>query len=179
MLLGLRPPCCDQDSSSSRGVAVACVWEDRRAHCSDAPGMDSIARVFTVGNGCKAVRYDDETTVEINWTEYLLLVSPPQIHEYLVKDPQVAVPSTEYMKEVNQVLSETTPRTVTNYVMVQYILSWLPLLEKKYNDLLQWFGFSSVDLTTPRNRSEVCFSETKKHYPIAMFAMYARSRTTK
>ncbi|WKX89470.1 hypothetical protein Q1695_008820 [Nippostrongylus brasiliensis] len=26
--------------------------------------MDSIARVFTVGNGCKAVRYDDETTVE-------------------------------------------------------------------------------------------------------------------
>ncbi|VDP14085.1 unnamed protein product [Heligmosomoides polygyrus] len=27
--------------------------------------MDSIARVFTVGNGCKAVRYDDETTVEV------------------------------------------------------------------------------------------------------------------
>ncbi|KAK5986412.1 Inactive tyrosine-protein kinase kin-32 [Trichostrongylus colubriformis] len=26
--------------------------------------MDCIARVFTVGNGCKAVRYDDETTVE-------------------------------------------------------------------------------------------------------------------
>ncbi|EYB93481.1 hypothetical protein Y032_0181g836 [Ancylostoma ceylanicum] len=26
--------------------------------------MDSIARVFTVGNGCKAVRYDEETTVE-------------------------------------------------------------------------------------------------------------------
>ncbi|PIO69437.1 hypothetical protein TELCIR_08734, partial [Teladorsagia circumcincta] len=114
----------------------------------------------------------------VNWTEYLLLVSPPQIHDYILGNPQVAVPSTEYMKRVNQVLSKNSPKTLTNYVMVQYILSWLPLLEKKYNDLVQWFA-SSVDSTTPRNRSEVCFSETMKHYTVAMTAMYARSRSKK
>ncbi|PIO71248.1 hypothetical protein TELCIR_06860 [Teladorsagia circumcincta] len=122
-------------------------------------------------------KYENEGA-GVNWTEYLLLVAPPTTHSYILLNPGVAVPSDEYMEQLNQVLNETSPRTITNYVMVQYILSWLPLLEKKYSNLLNWFASVTDSSIHPRNRSETCFTETQKHFKVAMLAMYARSRPT-
>ncbi|KAK5976643.1 hypothetical protein GCK32_001215 [Trichostrongylus colubriformis] len=120
----------------------------------------------------------DGTTYKVNWTEYFFLVTPPIAHSYILQDPVVAVPSDEYVEKVNQVLDETSPRTLTNYVMVQYILSWLPLLEDKYRELIEWFS-AKLDHNFPQNRSKICYAETSKHYSVAMLAMYARSRSTK
>ncbi|KAK5965182.1 hypothetical protein GCK32_016255, partial [Trichostrongylus colubriformis] len=79
----------------------------------------------------------DETVYKVNWTEYFLLTAPPIIHSFIAEDPPVLAPSNEYIKNFNEVLNGTSPRTLTNYVMVQYILSWLPRLEKKYRDLIE------------------------------------------
>ncbi|KAK6057801.1 hypothetical protein COOONC_04640 [Cooperia oncophora] len=118
------------------------------------------------------------SNIKVNWTEYFLLVAPPEIHDYILQDPLVAVPSKEYMDQINEVLNKTSPRTITNYVMVQYIVTWLPLLEKKYADLVNWFA-STVDKSiTPRNRSELCFLKTKEYYNVPMLSMYARSKST-
>ncbi|KAK6035446.1 hypothetical protein COOONC_27049 [Cooperia oncophora] len=74
--------------------------------------------------------------VKVNWTKYLLLVAPAATHDYILNDPSVVVPSKEYMERLNHVLNKTSPRTITNYVMIHYILSWLPWLEQKYRDLM-------------------------------------------
>ncbi|KAK6029796.1 hypothetical protein OSTOST_04088 [Ostertagia ostertagi] len=146
----------------------------RNPSISEETGTATMVRVGME----KATQKDIPHCLIVNWTQYLLLVAPPTAHYYIILDPWVAVPSNEYMERLNQVLNETSPRTITNYVMVQYILSWLPLLEKKYSDLLNWFK-SMVDGTVPpQNRSEACFVETQKHYKVAMLAMYARFRST-
>ncbi|KAK5976639.1 hypothetical protein GCK32_001211 [Trichostrongylus colubriformis] len=119
----------------------------------------------------------DETVYKVNWTEYLLLTAPPTVHSFIAEDPPVLAPSKEYIESLNKVLNETAPRTLTNYVMVQYILSWLPRLEKKYRDLLEWF-IANHDVPQRLNRSEMCFRLTNEHYRAAVLAMYARSIPT-
>ncbi|KAK5974375.1 hypothetical protein GCK32_015664, partial [Trichostrongylus colubriformis] len=57
--------------------------------------------------------------------------------------------------------------------MVQYILSWIPLLEERYNSLVQAFA-SSIGETIPTTRNDTCFAETNNHFPLAILAMYAR-----
>ncbi|KAK5981201.1 hypothetical protein GCK32_005780 [Trichostrongylus colubriformis] len=57
----------------------------------------------------------DKTIYEANWTEYLFLTAPPIAHPYIAEDPDVNVPSEEYIKRLNKVLNETSPRTLTNY----------------------------------------------------------------
>ncbi|KAK5975633.1 hypothetical protein GCK32_010477, partial [Trichostrongylus colubriformis] len=79
----------------------------------------------------------DETIYKVNWTEYLFLTAPSIVHLYIAEDPKVKVPSEDYIEKLNEVLNETSPRTLTNYVIVQYILHWLPLLDKKYIELLE------------------------------------------
>ncbi|KAK5976807.1 hypothetical protein GCK32_019277, partial [Trichostrongylus colubriformis] len=74
---------------------------------------------------------------KVNWTEYLFLTAPSIVHLYIAEDPKVKVPSEDYIEKLNEVLNETSPRTLTNYVIVQYILHWLPLLDKKYIELLE------------------------------------------
>ncbi|KAK5976636.1 hypothetical protein GCK32_001208 [Trichostrongylus colubriformis] len=119
----------------------------------------------------------DETTYKVNWTEYLFLTTPPIVHPYIAEDPRVGTPGEEYFKKLNEVLNETSPRTLTNYVMIQYILHWLPLLEKKYIKLLEWFiGIS--DSPQKLSRSGSCVTLTNRIYSVAMQAMYARSKPT-
>ncbi|PIO74749.1 hypothetical protein TELCIR_03238, partial [Teladorsagia circumcincta] len=135
----------------------------------------------TVYNGptLAAVQHRRPHDCPVNWTEYMLLVAPPATHSYVAQDPLVRVPSTDYTERLNEILKETSPRTITNYVMVQYIMSWLPLLDKKYSNLLNWFS-KSVDSSTPtRNRSEACFVKTREYFRVPMLSMYARSRSTK
>ncbi|KAK5974453.1 hypothetical protein GCK32_013341, partial [Trichostrongylus colubriformis] len=79
----------------------------------------------------------DGTIYKANWTEYLFLTAPPIVHPYIAEDPNVEVLGEEYLEKLNEVLNETSPRTLTNYVVVQYILHWLPLLEKKYVEVLE------------------------------------------
>ncbi|KAK5985251.1 hypothetical protein GCK32_000678 [Trichostrongylus colubriformis] len=134
----------------------------------------NISGVTTANNLSRVYR----TTFKVNWTEYFLLVAPPIAHSYILRNPLVAIPSDEYVEKINRVLDETSPRTLTNYVMVQFILSWLPLLEEKYVDLIKWFS-ATLDQNFSQNRSEICYAETSKHYSVAMLAMYARSRSTK
>ncbi|KAK6051642.1 hypothetical protein COOONC_10853, partial [Cooperia oncophora] len=74
---------------------------------------------------------------QVNWTEYFLLVAPAKVHDYIRSDPPVSRPSDEYMKRMDELLNRTSPRTITNYVIVQYILAWLPLLGKSYYSLVQ------------------------------------------
>ncbi|KAK5966389.1 hypothetical protein GCK32_016749, partial [Trichostrongylus colubriformis] len=114
---------------------------------------------------------------EVNWTEYLFLTAPPIVHPYIAEDPSVGTPGEEYFKKLNEVLNETSPRTLTNYVIVQYILHWLPLLEKKYIELLEWFiGISHSPQKLSRSGS--CITVTNRIYSVAMQAMYARSKPT-
>ncbi|KAK5982542.1 hypothetical protein GCK32_001736 [Trichostrongylus colubriformis] len=151
-----------------------------KLHSIAVPNMAKIVTDDTQTLESKLVNLSqvDETTYKVNWTEYFLLVTPPTAHSYILEDPLVAVPSAKYVEEVNQVLNETSPRTLTNYVMVHYILSWLPLLEKKYLELIEWFS-AMLDHNFTQNRSEICYAETSKHYSVAMLAMYARSRPIK
>ncbi|KAK6061718.1 hypothetical protein COOONC_00614 [Cooperia oncophora] len=144
------------------------------------PNLDVVIEHTNFYNESRLKNLSEVDTLfyKVNWTQYFLLMAPPEIHDYILQDPLVAVPSTEYLERLNEVLNGTSPRTLTNYVMLQYILSWAPLLGQKYTDLVQWFA-SSISTTPPRNRSEVCFSETNKHYTLALLAMYARSRSTK
>ncbi|KAK6046760.1 hypothetical protein COOONC_15736 [Cooperia oncophora] len=60
-----------------------------------------------------------------------------KLHDYIRSDPPVSRPSDEYMKRMDELLNRTSPRTITNYVIVQYILAWLPLLGKSYYSLVQ------------------------------------------
>ncbi|KAK5974440.1 hypothetical protein GCK32_003362 [Trichostrongylus colubriformis] len=119
----------------------------------------------------------DETIHKANWTEYLFLTAPPIVHPYIAEDPIVRSPSEEYIEKLNEVLNETSPRTLTNYVIVQYILHSLSLLEKKYIKLLEWF-ISISDSPRRLDRSGLCFTVTNKLYKVAVLAMYARSKPT-
>ncbi|VDM59238.1 unnamed protein product [Angiostrongylus costaricensis] len=82
-------PYSPSDWSPHRSLASAAPdsgrARDSKAHYAapptDAPaagagcasGMDGVVRVFTVGGGCKAVRYDDGTTVEVR-TPFLFVL---------------------------------------------------------------------------------------------------------
>ncbi|PIO75889.1 hypothetical protein TELCIR_02049 [Teladorsagia circumcincta] len=74
---------------------------------------------------------------QVNWTQYFLLVAPPEVHHVLLSNPPVALPDEEYLGRLDGLLNETSPRTITNYVMIQYILSWIPLLGDEYRSLLE------------------------------------------
>ncbi|KAK5985252.1 hypothetical protein GCK32_000679 [Trichostrongylus colubriformis] len=123
------------------------------------------------------LRRVDETIHKVNWTEYLFLTAPPIAHPYIAANPIVLVPGGEYIEKLNEVLNETSPRTLTNYVIVHYILKQLKLLEKKYIDLLEWF-IANIDSPKRLSRNGICFDITEKYYSVAMQAMYARSQPT-
>ncbi|KAK5984109.1 hypothetical protein GCK32_012466 [Trichostrongylus colubriformis] len=136
-------------------------------------------RIYTLSTNNRFMKLSqvDETIYKVNWTEYLFLMAPPIVHPYIAEDPNVGTPGEEYFKKLNEVLNETSPRTLTNYVIVQYILHWLPLLEKKYIELLEWFiGITNIPRKLSRNES--CFTVTDKLYSVAVQAMYARSKPT-
>ncbi|KAK5982869.1 hypothetical protein GCK32_002096 [Trichostrongylus colubriformis] len=116
-------------------------------------------------------------TCKVNWTEYLFLTAPPIAHPYIAMDPVVMVPAEEYSEKLNEALNKTSPRTLTNFVIVHYILKRLELLGKKYIDLLEWF-IAIIDSPQRLTRSGICFTMTDKYYPVAMQAMYARSQPT-
>ncbi|KAK5982870.1 hypothetical protein GCK32_002097 [Trichostrongylus colubriformis] len=118
-----------------------------------------------------------DETYKVNWTEYLLLTAPPIAHPYIAEDPRVVTPGEEYTEKLNKVLRETSPRTLTNFVVIHYILRRLELLERKYIDLLEWF-IAIIDSPQRFTRSGVCFTMTNTYYPVAMLAMYARSQHT-
>ncbi|KAK5970916.1 hypothetical protein GCK32_005882 [Trichostrongylus colubriformis] len=120
----------------------------------------------------------DRTTYSVNWTEYFLLVAPEEVHDYILEDPEVLVPDDRYIERFNKVLSEASPKTITNYVMVQYILSWLPLLEERYSRLVQMFAANAGE-TVPTARDDLCFFEAKEHFELAITSMYARSASKK
>ncbi|KAK6052356.1 hypothetical protein COOONC_10139, partial [Cooperia oncophora] len=75
--------------------------------------------------------------MDVNWTEYFLLVAPPESHSYILANPSVVVPSMEYIAQINQLFNDASSRTLTNYVIVQYILSWMRVLDNKYLSLFQ------------------------------------------
>ncbi|KAK5982871.1 hypothetical protein GCK32_002098 [Trichostrongylus colubriformis] len=114
---------------------------------------------------------------KVNWTEYFFLTAPPIAHSYIAKDPEVFVPPGVLIETLNKLLNETSPRTLTNFVIVSYILKQILLLEKKYTDLLEWF-IAIIDSPQIFTRSGVCFTMTNTYYPVAMLAMYARSQHT-
>ncbi|KAK5981011.1 hypothetical protein GCK32_009379 [Trichostrongylus colubriformis] len=68
----------------------------------------------------------DGTIYKANWTEYLFLTAPPIVHPYIAEDPTVAVRSKEYIEKLNEVLNETSPRTLTNYAVLGKIsrITW-------------------------------------------------------
>ncbi|KAK6053727.1 hypothetical protein COOONC_08768, partial [Cooperia oncophora] len=105
---------------------------------------------------------------KVNWTQYLLHVAPSATHGYVLNDPLVAILGREYLEQLNQLLNETSPRIITNYVMVHYIMSWLPWIGKKYSDLLNFLSSPFGNPTSSWNRSEVCFQLTENYYKVPL-----------
>lgn len=59
--------------------------------------------------------------------------------------------------------------------MVQYILSWLSLLEEKYRAMVETFA-ASVGTEMPKSRSELCYRAVEHHFHQATVAIYVRSK---
>ncbi|RCN52705.1 hypothetical protein ANCCAN_01081 [Ancylostoma caninum] len=128
----------------------------------------------------------------IDWEGYLRMVTPTSVHDYILANPVLFVQNMSYMKRVNELLAKTPHRTLINYVIIQYLKSWLPLVGKPHTDVIDVGNmltfFSCVfnvigqvkefldksQLYVP-TRADRCVALVKSTMPMAVGAMYARA----
>ncbi|KAL6737792.1 hypothetical protein Aduo_011407 [Ancylostoma duodenale] len=115
----------------------------------------------------------DEQMEAVNWTDYLHEVSPPDVIQYIVPDIEIVTPSAKAMKGIHSLLKNTTGRTITNSVMVMYILSWAELLDENYRSIVDSFVRQRVLSPSP-TREDLCLSRAWNTFSHAMIAMHAQ-----
>ncbi|EYC10564.1 hypothetical protein Y032_0055g2629 [Ancylostoma ceylanicum] len=79
---------------------------------------------------------DYRSIVNVNWTEYLHLVCPPDAHRCISSDSAIREDDPEVMARIHLLLKNTTERVITNYVMLLYALSWADFLDEDYRSIV-------------------------------------------
>lgn len=118
----------------------------------------------------------DRETKSIKWTKLFSLIAPDEAKQYVMSDPVVAVTNITFLKMIDQVLSETPTRVLTNYVIMRFVISWAEALDGRYRRAINdFYRELSGDLRKSR-RDVYCFEMAKNQLYVAMNAMYQRSR---
>ncbi|EYC01745.1 hypothetical protein Y032_0105g3715 [Ancylostoma ceylanicum] len=116
------------------------------------------------------------TKFSIDWSDYLRTVTPTSTHKYTLADPVVFVQKIEYLKRMNELLAKTPDRTLINYVVIQYLKSWLPVLSKPHTDVIDEFLAKSQHYVP--TRADRCVAFVKSKMPVAVGAMFARATSS-
>ncbi|KAI6183430.1 Neprilysin-1 [Aphelenchoides bicaudatus] len=53
----------------------------------------------------------------INWTRYLIEISPPELYDYIANNPQIVINEVEYIQEISRLLNKTKPSIIVNYAL--------------------------------------------------------------
>ncbi|KAK6751931.1 hypothetical protein RB195_003382 [Necator americanus] len=119
----------------------------------------------------------DSGMTSINWTTYLNLISSHEISQYIGPDLIVNAPPVHYMRDIDDLLDKTPKHTITNYVMLMYVLSWIELLDTKYRSGVEDFLKRSGVPLIPKEY--ICYTQTRRIYLDAMMALQAHRNNGK
>ncbi|CAJ0566155.1 unnamed protein product, partial [Mesorhabditis spiculigera] len=110
----------------------------------------------------------------IDWERYFVSVMPFSTHAYLKADPQVIITEVDFLHRLTELLKDTDPRVITNYVIYRYTSAWSMQLGKKYEDIYQDFVRDLVGKKTKSPRWKDCSSSTTNRMPYAAGSLYVR-----
>ena len=89
----------------------------------------------------------------------------------LMENEVVIVQTVSYFQSLSEVLSQTKPETVRNYVMWQYVKEYVPFLSQEFLDV--YYRFTQVVYGSgQRSRNETCLSYVQAAMPIALARPY-------
>ncbi|WKY06917.1 hypothetical protein Q1695_006809 [Nippostrongylus brasiliensis] len=115
----------------------------------------------------------DRMVTKINYTKYLLEITPVEVHDVIKSDPPAKIHSFSYTKKLNRLLKRTGKRTFANFVITFYILHHVPMLDKRYRDLLKDF-MKKLNVPSLVDRRKICFDIANKYFPLPILAMHVR-----
>ncbi|EYB84725.1 hypothetical protein Y032_0311g2145 [Ancylostoma ceylanicum] len=118
-------------------------------------------------------RHVEKLMEVVNWTEYFYLIGSPDVIPLIQPDFETITPSRRTMKEIDLLLRNTTGKVITNYVMLNYVLSWAEYLDDNYRSKIKWFVSQFHQSPAPR-REFLCSLLTWNNYRDVMMAMHAR-----
>ncbi|PAV86979.1 hypothetical protein WR25_24216 [Diploscapter pachys] len=110
----------------------------------------------------------------IDWQRLLLAVTPFSVHSYIRSDPDIIISELNFLSNMTTLLSSTSPRIITNYVLSRFASSWMTELGTKYEDLQQEFAFAMYGRKKKQPRWKTCVGIAAGELDHASGAMYIR-----
>ncbi|GMS85785.1 hypothetical protein PENTCL1PPCAC_7960, partial [Pristionchus entomophagus] len=109
----------------------------------------------------------------IDWPRYFKAQAPFDVHPYFDSDPDVIISEIDFLKRLTDLLSNTEPRIVANYIMLRYSGSFGLTYDKRYDDVYHKLVKILLGKDDKSERWKDCVAAAQGKMAYASSALYA------
>ncbi|KAF8361762.1 nep-1 [Pristionchus pacificus] len=109
----------------------------------------------------------------IDWPRYFKAQAPFDVHPYFDTDPDVIISEIDFLKRLANLLSNTEPRIVANYIMLRYSGSFGLTYDKRYDDVYHKLVKILLGKDDKSERWKDCVAAAQGKMAYASSALYA------
>ncbi|GMT15634.1 hypothetical protein PFISCL1PPCAC_6931, partial [Pristionchus fissidentatus] len=109
----------------------------------------------------------------IDWPRYFKAQAPFDVHPYFDSDPDIIISEIDFLKRLTDLLSNTEPRIVANYVMLRYSGSFGLTYDKRYDDVYHKLVKVLLGKDDKSERWKDCVAAAQGKVAYAASALYA------